>query len=302
MKMIMSDKPPVCDYEGSDYRTRFWEGQGRSYEDRVERIALRRLMPASGATLIDIGAGFGRLAAEYTGYDKVVLFDYSRSLLREAQAHLGNDPRYIYVAGNWYQMPFVDGLFATLVQVRTLHHAADAPALFRQLHRIARPGATYVLEFANKRNLKAVLRYIARRQEWSPFTPDPVEFVELNFDFHPAWIQAQLEAAGFTPGRKLTVSHYRFEPLKKLAPTGALVAVDSLVQFTGDWWQLTPSVFVRSRRLGPGATADPAAFFACPTCQTPLGLPENGRLPCMQCGHQWRVEDGLYDFKEPLTA
>jgi hypothetical protein len=37
--------PPVCDYEGSDYRTRFWEGQGRDYEDQAERIALRRLMP-----------------------------------------------------------------------------------------------------------------------------------------------------------------------------------------------------------------------------------------------------------------
>ncbi|MCP4423429.1 MAG: class I SAM-dependent methyltransferase, partial [Chloroflexi bacterium] len=105
----MTDTPPVCDYEGSDYRTRFWENQGRDYEDRVERIALRRLMPANGSTLIEIGAGFGRLADEYVGYDKVVLFDYSRSLLREAQAQLGDDPRFIYVAGNWYNMPFVDG-------------------------------------------------------------------------------------------------------------------------------------------------------------------------------------------------
>ena len=44
----MSDSPPVCDYEGSDYQARFWEDQGREYEDRVERIALRRLMPAGG--------------------------------------------------------------------------------------------------------------------------------------------------------------------------------------------------------------------------------------------------------------
>ena len=64
---IMSDSPPVCDYEGSDYQARFWENQGREYEDRVERIALRRLMPAGGGTLIDVGAGFGRLANEYGG-------------------------------------------------------------------------------------------------------------------------------------------------------------------------------------------------------------------------------------------
>ena len=294
----MTDTPPICDYEGSDYRTRFWEGRGRDYEDRVERIALRRLMPPAGATLIEIGAGFGRLANEYRGYDKVVLFDYSRSLLREAQSQLGDDPRFVYVAGNWYAMPFVAGLFATIVQVRTLHHAADAPALFGQLARIARPCGRYVLEFANKHNLKAILRYWAGRQTWSPFTPEPVEFAELNFDFHPRWIRQQLQAAGFRPGRTLTVSHYRFEPLKKMAPTSLLVAVDSLVQWTGRWWQVAPSVFVASDHP-QGEAAGPGTFFACPACQTRLGAVEDGRLDCPGCGRQWRVEDGLYDFKEP---
>ena len=55
----MTDTPestPVCDYEGSDYRTRFWESGSREYEDRVERVALRRLMPPRGDTLI-LGSG-----------------------------------------------------------------------------------------------------------------------------------------------------------------------------------------------------------------------------------------------------
>ncbi|HEX6386243.1 MAG TPA: class I SAM-dependent methyltransferase [Anaerolineae bacterium] len=294
----MSDRPPVCDYEGSDYRTRFWEGQGRDYEDRVERIALRRLMPPSGTTLIEIGAGFGRLAGEYTGYDKVVLFDYSRSLLREAQAYLGNDSRFIYVAGNWYAMPFVAGLFETIVQVRTLHHAADVPALLQQLARIARPGGHYVLEFANKHNLKAILRYWSGRQRWSPFAPEPVEFAELNFDFHPRWIRQQLQAAGFRPQRSLTVSHYRFEPLKKIVPTSILVALDSLAQWTGGLWQVAPSVFVQSAHP-EGEAAEPGTFFACPACRALLGEGKNGCLVCTGCGRQWRVDDGLYDFKEP---
>lgn len=295
--------PPVCDYEGSDYRVRFWQGQGRDYEDHVERIALRRLMPPTGTTLIEIGAGFGRLANEYRGYERVVLFDYSRSLLREAQAHLGNDPRFLYVAGNWYQMPFVPGLFETIVQVRTLHHAADVPALFRQLARIARPGGQYILEFANKQNLKAILRYWLRRQAWSPFTLEPVEFVPLNFDFHPRWIRQQLRLAHFTPERALTVSHFRFAPLKRVVPTPWLTAVDSAAQLTGNWWQLTPSVFVRSAHPLPGATAVAPAFFACPTCQTPLPTePVNSRFFCPNpaCKKQWAVQDGLYDFKEAI--
>ncbi|MCP4425269.1 MAG: class I SAM-dependent methyltransferase, partial [Chloroflexi bacterium] len=239
---------------------------------------------------------------EYVGYDKVVLFDYSRSLLREAQAQLGDDPRFIYVAGNWYNMPFVDGLFETIVQIRTLHHAADAPALFWQLARIARPGGQYILEFANKQNLKAILRYWAKRQDWSPFDREPVEFVELNFDFHPRWIRRQLKQAGFAPGRPLTVSYFRVGLLKRLAPTGLLVGLDSLAQWTGKVAQLSPSVFVHNAHPTEGETAVPPAFFACPTCQTALGDVDDGRLSCSNsaCNHQWRVENNLYDFKDPI--
>jgi SAM-dependent methyltransferase len=299
---IMSEVKPVCDYEGSDYRARFWEEGGRDYEDQVERVALRRLMPPTGDTLLDVGAGFGRLADEYGGYERVVLFDYSRSLLREAQERWRDDPRILYVAGNWYNLPFADGLFATLVQVRTLHHAADAPALFRELARVARPEAAYVLEFASKHNLKAMVRYWLGRQAWSPFDEEPVEFVELNYDFHPDWIAAQLREAGFEPGKRLAVSHFRFAPLKRLAPTSWLVALDSAIQRTGEWWQLTPSVFLRSRRAVSSLHTLPDAFFACPICRSPLGDPQQSLLACANpaCGHRWRVEDGLYDFKEPI--
>lgn len=293
--------PPVCDYEGSDYRTRFWEGQGRNYEDQVERVALRRMMPASGSTLIEIGAGFGRLADEYRGYQQVVLFDYSRSLLREAQAHLGNDPRFIYVAGNWYKMPFVNGLFQTLVQIRTIHHAADVPALFAELARIAQPKGQYVLEFANKKNLKAILRYALHRQTWSPFASEPIEFAPLNFDFHPQWMQTQLQQNGFLPTNLRTVSHFRLALLKKVLPTTWLVKMDQAAQTTGNWWQLSPSVFVVSQNPEGNMPATPGTFFACPDCGVPIGEVGMGNLRCPQCDRIWGVENGLYDFKEPLN-
>ncbi|HSM59094.1 MAG TPA: class I SAM-dependent methyltransferase [Candidatus Sulfomarinibacteraceae bacterium] len=296
--MSEPQQTPVCDYEGSDYRTRFWEDAGRSYEDQVERIALRQLLPPRGDTLIDIGAGFGRLADEYDGYRRVVLFDYSRSLLQEARERLEDDPRYCYVAGNWYQMPFVDGLFQTMVQVRTIHHAADVPELFAELARIARPGGTYVLEFANKQNLKAMLRYALRRQPWSPFSPQPVEFVELNYNFHPRWIRQHLQRATFNPQRTLTVSHFRLRLLKRLVPTRLLVRLDSVAQRTGRWWQLSPSVFVASQHPTQGKPALPDAFFACPTCRTPLQ--GQATLTCPGCSRQWAKRDGVYDFKEPL--
>ena len=66
----MSDKkrPPVCDYEGSDYQTRFWDKGGREYEDRCESIALKRLLPKNGKLLLELGAGAGRNTLRYNGF------------------------------------------------------------------------------------------------------------------------------------------------------------------------------------------------------------------------------------------
>jgi hypothetical protein len=161
-----------------------------------------------------------------------------------------------------------------------------------------------VLEFASKHNLKAILRYWTGRQRWSPFATEPVEFVELNFDFHPRWIRRQITEAGFQPGRTLAVSHFRLPLVKKIVPTGLLVAVDSLIQRSGDWWQLTPSVFLSSQAPGSGEGASPGNFFACPDCFTPIKDRAGPILSCPNptCSRGWRFEDGLYDFKEPVAA
>jgi ubiquinone/menaquinone biosynthesis C-methylase UbiE len=169
----MDDGPRICDYEDSAYRTDFWEGQGREYEDLAERIALRHLLPPTGRRLLDIGGGFGRLAEFYAGYDQVVLLDYSRSLLRQAQARLGRSDRIVYVAASFYATPFVSGAFDTAMMVRVIHHVVDVPALLAEVARILAGGGTYALEFASKRHLKAILRYALGRQRWSPFDPDP---------------------------------------------------------------------------------------------------------------------------------
>jgi SAM-dependent methyltransferase len=199
----------ICDYEGTSYRARFWEGKGREYEDLAERIALRRLLPPGGRRLTEIGAGFGRLADLYGGYDQVILLDHAISGLREAQQRLGRAGRFIYVAANLYHLPVAPRSCDTVVTVRVLHHVADVPAALQETAGVLRPGGVYVLEYANKRNAKAVARYLLRRQAWSPFGTEPYEFAELNFDFHPAWMAAQLARAGLQVEDGLAVSHFR---------------------------------------------------------------------------------------------
>src|SRR5215470_18743770 len=142
--------PAVCDYEGSTYRTDFWEGKGREYEDAVERVALRTLLPKAGQRYVEFGAGFGRLANEAGAFDQIVLVDYSRTLLQEAQSRLGTSGRYIYIAADLYHLPFAPNAFDVAIMCRVIHHLTDAPTALRQIRASLAPGATFVLEFANK--------------------------------------------------------------------------------------------------------------------------------------------------------
>jgi ubiquinone/menaquinone biosynthesis C-methylase UbiE len=302
--------PPVCDYTNSDYQTSFWEHGGREYEDRCEAIALKRLLPKSGKLMLELGAGAGRNTPRYAGFERVVLLDYSRTQLEQAQSRLGRSDRYIYVAADIYRLPFVDDLFDATTMIRTLHHMADAPAALSQVRNVLQPDATFILEFANKLNLKAVLRYIFRRQEWSPFTLEPVEFAALNFDFHPRAVRGWLTANRFEIQKMLTVSHLRVGLLKRLVPAHILAGLDSIFQWTGSLFQITPSVFVRAKAVGgtlravEAAAAD--AFFKCPACSHALDVGRDtisssfhpNHLTCPACGHVWPIRDGIYDFRE----
>lgn len=294
--------PPVCDYENSNYQQVFWDEANRKYEDQVEAIALKRLLPETGELLLELGAGAGRNTPRYEGHRRIILLDYSFSQLELAQERLGRDPRYTYVAGDVYRLPFCHAVFDTVTMIRTLHHMADAPLALKQTRDVLKKDGVFILEYANKQNAKAILRFALRRQSWNPFSEEPVEFVDLNFDFHPRAIRRWLKECGFLPQRQLTVSHFRNNLLKRIIPHKILVSTDSVAQLTGNWWQLTPSVFVCSKAVG-GKDRKPDSqgenIFKCPVCGTSqLSHIEKG-LFCENCSSIWAIRDGIYDFRVP---
>lgn len=291
-------KPPVIDYEGSDYQDSFWQRGNREYEDRVEAIALKRLLPDSGEILLEIGAGAGRNTPRYSQFKRVVLLDYSSTQLQQAQARLGISGRYIYVAADAYKLPFMTGVFDVATMIRTIHHIVDVPAVLTQVRKVLKPGAYFILEFANKRNLKAIFRYLAGRQNWSPFTMEPIEFVELNFDFHPLQMRRWLDACGLQVERQLTVSHFRLGLFKRLVPLSVLVSLDSLAQLTGDLWQLSPSVFTRCLATGHTPIAAPNELFSCPLCNSSPLIEVKDGLMCKACQRVWPLKDGIYYLRE----
>jgi SAM-dependent methyltransferase len=293
---------PLCDYEGSAYRTEFW-GADRDYEDAAERIALRALLPPSGDRLMEIGAGFGRLAEEYAGYAQVILLDPARSMMEQARARLGHDSRFIFVVGSTYDLPLATGACDTVVTVRVLHHLADVPLAMAEIARVIRSGGTYVLEYANKRHLKAILRYLIRKQRYSPLSREPYEFEHLNFDFHPAYMASALHEAGFQVDARRAVSFFRVGLLKRAAPVRLLARADGWLQRPLAPLAPAPSVFLRARSVRPGpAPVSPHLFRCCQCHQDGTLQPddESSILCCTTCGARWPIHDGIYDFREPL--
>src|SRR6266498_546595 len=303
---MTNDTPPVCNYEGSDYQNSFWDKGGREYEDRTEAIALQRLLPKSGRLMLELGAGAGRNTPRYRNFERVILLDYSHTQLEQAQRRLGKLNKYIYVAADVYRLPFVDGLFDAATMIRVLHHMADAPKALGQVKNVLRPGGIFILEFANKLNLKAIVRYLMGKQKWNPFSWEPVEFVKLNFDFHPKAIRNWLRNLGFSIEKTLTLSHFRVGFLKRVVPTGILAALDGLFQPTGAFLQFTPSVFVKARvakkdtgEMGriPVSMID---LFKCPDCGSEKLEEKKDHLYCPNCKAKWAVRDGIYDFREKM--
>jgi hypothetical protein len=136
---------------------------------------------------------------------------------------------------------------------------------------------------------------------------EPAEFAELNFDFHPAAVRDWLKALGFRIERTLTVSHFRWEPLKRVVPTAVLVWLDSCLQWTGAFWQLTPSVFLKASVANTQAShaladKDPLTWFRCAACgHWPLEQAHDW-LRCPHCGARWGIQDGIYDFRHPVAT
>jgi ubiquinone/menaquinone biosynthesis C-methylase UbiE len=233
-------------YDDLRYRDVFWAT--RDYEDRCDRMAIRSLLPPQGGCLVEVGAGYGRLADEYRGYREIVLLDASEAHVEAAREQFRDDPRIRVEQGDAYALPFDDGSFDAVVCVRVVHHLEQPAAVFAEFARVLRPGGVLVLEFANKRNLKAILKYAVRRQSWSPFTTDPHEYLPLHFDRHPLDVRRTLRRAGLRVDAVRAVSLFRLPLLRDRVPAGWLAAAERPLQAPLGSVTPGPSVYLRARK------------------------------------------------------
>jgi ArsR family transcriptional regulator len=123
-----------------------------SPDAEVERRLAEALAAAPLGTVLDIGTGTGRMAELFAdSADRVVALDKNLEMLRVARAKLQHLPaaRIEMVQGDFYDLPFADAGFDTVLLHQVLHFAADPfPALAEAARVIRTGGRIAIVDFA----------------------------------------------------------------------------------------------------------------------------------------------------------
>ena len=246
----MSEKV-ISDYNGYDYKKEFWENVDREYEDQADRMAIRKLLPKRMEKFADIGGGYGRLANEYLKRaHKVIIFDYSKSELKQAKEIYGN--KIETRAGDIYKLPFKDGELDGLMMVRVTHHLKKMDKAMAELYRVLKPGGVAVIEVANKRTLPKMVRYATRQSKVNPFDKSVANYKEISkdgfYNYHPKYVEEIFDKTGFKTEKVLSVSNFRNRGLKKLFGTKNLVKMEDKAQKALAPIRFAPSIYYKLRK------------------------------------------------------
>ena len=303
------------DYENYDY-SKFWENNKRLYEDKAERLALRTLLTGvdkKNKLVLDVGCGYGRLFNEYMDFGTVVLIDYSINNLKNArnriEKFLGNDQKKIssvyFIASDAACLPVKSNCADVVLTVRVVHHLDNPRGYFNEVTRILKDKGLYLLEFANKRNLKNILRFFIGRMDTSPFNMKPSQIGETILNFHPKYISGLLKERNFSIKKIISVSNFRVDFLKKFPGTKTLIFFEKIYQKFFSFISLGPSIFIKCILDKSKNKANSEAnkkikiedILVCVFCGEAALVFEENKIICTNCGSTFLKENGIYNFK-----
>lgn len=246
-------------YDEFDYQ-QYWVG--REYEDRAEKIAIKKFFEKipQKESLIDIGAGFGRLTSAYSPlFKKCFLVDPSEDLLGQAKLNFKGLKNLTFKVGEAEKLPVDSESFDVALMVRVIHHLEDPTKALAEVYRVLKPGGFLILEFANKIHFRARIRALLKgnfsfASDFSPQeqrTPISINTGKIAFlNHHLEKIKQDLKKAGFKILEVLSVSNFRLPLIKKLIPSPLLLFLESLLQKPLARVSFGPSLFILAQKPG----------------------------------------------------
>lgn len=248
-------------YDNYDYPS-YWDS--RDYEHASEFIAIKKLLDDIPKLdkIIEIGAGFGRLVPSYSYRAKnITLTDPSAKLLSNARKKYKNIKKINYLQSSLSGLTqkIKSKKFDLALMVRVLHHIEDIDRSFKDVNKLLEKNGYFILEFANKTNLKATIRHFLGGDITYPMEIQPVDIRSKKskkaktlpfINYHPDQILKKLNEAGFEVIKTLSVSNIRSTYLKRTFPITFLLDIERIMQDSLSGIKFGPSIFVLAKKRG----------------------------------------------------
>ena len=246
-------------YDTYDYLS-YWLGRG--YEHRSEVYAIREFLSKikKVKTILEIGAGFGRLVPSYSfRAKKVIISDPSSKLLKIARGTYKDRKKYKFIHSSLENLSqkLKPKSVDLAILVRVMHHLTDINLALHSVRRLLADYGYLILEFPNKRNLKRTFKEMFMGNFTYPLDIFPTDLRSPKslkkkflpfFNYHPDKVKTLLEEVGFDVLEVRSVSNMRSGPLKRIFAPDTLLSIERFFQKPLSLLNFGPSIFILARK------------------------------------------------------
>jgi ubiquinone/menaquinone biosynthesis C-methylase UbiE len=244
-------------YDSYDYPS-YWEK--RRYEHEAEVFALKKLLSRIPKikTILEVGVGYGRLTSIYKyRANKIILTDPSSRLLKLARkSYSGKNVKFIHSKMENLPGTLRANTADLIIMVRVLHHIKDIDEAFIIIKKLLKDNGFFILEFANKKHFKAMVKEFLHGNLTFPLdispqdkrSPDSKKENTIPFvNYHPDTIIEKLRHHGFKIIETRSVSNVRSTWMKKHLPLEFLMALEKKAQLLLNKFSFGPSIFILAK-------------------------------------------------------
>lgn len=247
-------------YDTYDYPS-YWDG--REYEHGAEVIALKSFLKRIPKVkrVLEIGAGYGRLTPTYIyRASQVLLADPSAKLLKIARRRFRTKKvRFIQVRAENLKGRVKGKSIDLIFVVRVIHHLDNIDSVFEVVKGLLKKNGYFILEFPNKKHLKATILEFFRGNFTFPIDIFPKDLRSQKslkkgdvpfVNYHPDVIYQKLIDRGFMILETRSVSNIRSSFLKEIIPLDLLLFIEKGLQQLLARISFGPSIFILAKKVG----------------------------------------------------